>query len=108
MTAILNEDGTSGVRPMTDDELAFVQELQSSAAAARLAADRDAKIAEIQAALASTDVWIHRAVEEGIALPAPRKAYREQLRELLLQAQASDDPAAVEIPSLPAWVPGKS
>lgn len=96
-------------RPMTDAEFAQWQADQVAAEAAALENDRTAKTAEIQAALSATDPWIARAWEDGLTeLPTARAAYREQLRELLLQVSTSDDPAAIEIPAAPAWVPPKS
>lgn len=96
-------------RAMNDDEYAQWQVEQVAAQSAALAGARATKAAEIQAALSATDPWIARAWEDGLAeLPTARAAYREQLRELLLETQTSDDPAAIEIPAAPAWVPPKS
>lgn len=96
----LEWQGPGDAPTLTDLETAFAD--------AQLQASRAAKTDEIKSALAATSVWIERAFEEGIELPAPRKAYREALRELLLQAAGSNDPESIEIPTAPSWVPPTS
>jgi hypothetical protein len=96
------------IRPATAEEIEEIQNDPGRGPERLLALDRDTKIAEIKAALIATDVWAIRAAEDGVPLEDARKGYREQLRALLAEARASDDPAAIEIPTAPEWVPPAS
>lgn len=93
-------------RPMTDDEFAEWQAGAGARDEDALEVVRGGVRARLLAQLAATDQWIIRAQEEGRALDADRKAYRQQIRDLLAELQTSADPGAVAVPESPPFVQG--
>jgi hypothetical protein len=87
--------------PLDDDELADLADREAAA----LDLARDAAAENVKAALATTDQWAARAVEEGSPMPKDRVAYRQQLRGLFTAIAAAPDVATLdelEIPAPPA------
>lgn len=64
---------------------------------------RTVKVDEIRAALAASDVWAVRHVEDGASLTEARRQYRATLRALIAEAASSDDPVALTVPPVPAF-----
>lgn len=113
-TVTIDDEGATVVFPSTvsDDDLltavnSYDYDAEMQAIQQQDLLDRRAdKCSEIKKVLSdTTDQWVLRAYEEGIVMPPERTAYREMLRELLLQVQISNTPEEIEIPSPPLWVP---
>lgn len=106
------EDGELVYREMTDDEYAQWQTDQQAAAVAAVTAARATLLDQALAALADSDHWWPRALEDGTVgsngkptLPPARVAYRDELRAIVKQLQNGADPSTINLPAMPQWEP---
>lgn len=63
--------------------------------------DRAEKCADAQAALTASDLWVIRHVEDGYSLTPERRAYRDELRTIVVEAEASSKPGEIVLPDVP-------
>lgn len=90
-------DWQAPTEPPTWDEVnAWVTELRAARA-------RDTKRAELEAALARSDLWAIRHAEDGVSLTGARRNYRAALRGLLDKLSAGADPDALVLPDPPPY-----
>lgn len=85
-------------RPLTDDEIA---EREANAEVA-LDSRRLDRAAAVEAAIAATDKWAARAVEDAVPMSDARIKYRRELRALFAAIAAAPDVETLETIEIPA------
>lgn len=83
------------------DELVAAAVTSDTAVDDDLRSARDRRSHTVRQLLAETDWWLVRAYENGSKVSAPRKAYRQALRETLAEIAVSEMPETVKLPDPP-------